>query len=173
MRIGICQNCEHLHQYRREDVAGSTRGECHLGLGGECRRDPPIVPEGYHGGHRDRAVGKWPTVLASSGCSQHAIRDRRTGSCYPRPEPHPTDIIIKWNPVAKPVLCSCCELQFTPPVGPCLTVEGTWEFVCLKCAEKLIPEAARDCRLLRANYRPDQAPRRTGVGMAPEPQKVG
>ena len=174
MSKGICQSCQHFHQYRPEGDAGRAKVECAVGWGGECHANPPVIPLTYEGRHDEYATGRWPMVYASGWCARHEKCPTPQPVASPpavRPTPIPTDIVLKWNSLTGPVECWSCEQPFTPPVGPCLTYEGTWGFVCLACAEKLVPHAARDCRLLQAarkqSTKPPESPRKPQTDSRP------
>jgi hypothetical protein len=149
----VCMNCRYFHQYGPTGEAEGMIVRCTLGPGGECRRDPPAIPLAHDGGHDRFSVGRWPTTYASGWCGRHQERTpppSSAGERPMRPDPVPTDIVLRWNSLARPEECLVCEREFIPPIGPCLTFDSTWGFICMDCAEQQAPHAARDCRLLQS-----------------------
>jgi hypothetical protein len=125
------------------------------------------MPFTYDGRHDDVAVGVWPKVHASTWCGQHAPKTTAAPVAPAKPKAESTEIVLKWNSTVLPVICAICENPFTPPDGACLTIEGTWDFVCLDCAAKLAPQAARDCSLLIAAHGREYVPHCEVVGWTP------
>jgi len=148
----FCVDCRHFHQYSPNGEIDKPTVECPIGTGGECRHDPPTIPLAPDGGHDAFGIGRWPITYASGWCGQHEKRMPAppVGERPMRPDPIPTDIVLRRNTVARPEECLVCEREFIPPVGPCLTFDNSWGFICLDCAERQAPHAARDCRLLQS-----------------------
>lgn len=74
MHRGCCLTCRYFQQRRWFGECGNAIIRCELGLGGECRREPPVARLTYDGRHDLSSAGVWPIVHASAWCGQYRPR---------------------------------------------------------------------------------------------------